>query len=317
VGQKTLVQGWLNKISSTPWWGFIRDYTNTSASSGIGATALGMTFTQATDDLEVEGTTFNCTGNTADGAQNAIAAAISGATLANDPTGLYLVLPSWTDITTTGGCAGAHSSTTSVTPTGLNYLFATRPTAAAYGTTSPNSDYLFDNEMEVVSHEIGEALTNGTHLSGSGCGATEIADICAGCVSNKDWVGVKAFIGTNSAPASIRIPTVGDFWISAIYSTEQGGHCVNGQTPASLSSLSPCLTGDNCSWSGICTDAHCAIPTCSDGVQNGGESDIDCGSACGMNDSVVPETGNCASGKKCVTQWDCASLVCQGNGTCQ
>eukprot|EP00887_Chlorella_sp_A99_P001317 scaffold14.g1317.t1 len=52
-------------------------------------------------------------------------------------------------------------------------------------------------------------------------------------------------------------------------------------------------------------------PTCSDGVQNGGESDVDCGLACAVSGQL------CAAGQHCATDSDCAAgLSCVG-GTCQ
>jgi hypothetical protein len=47
-------------------------------------------------------------------------------------------------------------------------------------------------------------------------------------------------------------------------------------------------------------------PTCTDGITNGGETDVDCGGSC----------PRCASGKICTTRNDCASARCAA-GTCQ
>ncbi len=47
-------------------------------------------------------------------------------------------------------------------------------------------------------------------------------------------------------------------------------------------------------------------PTCSDGVHNGGEADVDCGGPCGP----------CAEGLRCGGATDCASAVCQ-KGLCR
>ena len=44
-------------------------------------------------------------------------------------------------------------------------------------------------------------------------------------------------------------------------------------------------------------------PRCSDGVQNGDETDIDCGGSCPP----------CGSGSSCSIPWDCESGVCAGN----
>ena len=52
-------------------------------------------------------------------------------------------------------------------------------------------------------------------------------------------------------------------------------------------------------------------PTCSDGIQNGGESDVDCGGPC----------ARCANGKRCFNgaqnnRDDCASAACSPFGYC-
>ena len=47
-------------------------------------------------------------------------------------------------------------------------------------------------------------------------------------------------------------------------------------------------------------------PTCTDGVQNGSETGVDCGGAC----------PRCASGQGCTARNDCASAFCS-EGTCQ
>ena len=48
------------------------------------------------------------------------------------------------------------------------------------------------------------------------------------------------------------------------------------------------------------------VATCSDDVQNGDETDVDCGG---------PVCPACADGKKCVLSRDCASSVCT-DGIC-
>jgi hypothetical protein len=46
---------------------------------------------------------------------------------------------------------------------------------------------------------------------------------------------------------------------------------------------------------------RCGVPSCNDGVRNGGETDVDCGGPC---------TGKCALGKGCSAKSDCASGDC-------
>ncbi len=83
-----------------------------------------------------------------------------------------------------------------------------------------------------------------------------------------------------------------------------------------------CPNGYPCTASSECMSGHCQALTpsacygsnevciaahCFDGVQDNGETDVDCGPAC--------EIG-CATGKMCNSNCDCASNNCQG-GVCQ
>jgi hypothetical protein len=72
-----------------------------------------------------------------------------------------------------------------------------------------------------------------------------------------------------------------------------------------------CTRDRNCCANGgqprTCQSGRCqTIPTCTDGIQNQGESDIDCGGPC----------PRCANGRTCASRDDCASAYCVG-GTCQ
>ncbi len=71
-------------------------------------------------------------------------------------------------------------------------------------------------------------------------------------------------------------------------------------------------TGDSCSAgsecaSGVCTAKKCAAPTCSDGVDNGAETDVDCGGG------TCPK---CPDNRSCNAPADCISGNCQGS-TCK
>ena len=57
----------------------------------------------------------------------------------------------------------------------------------------------------------------------------------------------------------------------------------------------------------MCSAGVCAAASCSDGLLNGSESDIDCGG---------PDCTPCADGHYCAGDNDCLSKVCNG-GTCQ
>lgn len=53
----------------------------------------------------------------------------------------------------------------------------------------------------------------------------------------------------------------------------------------------------------ICTNGHCVVPTCSDGVKNQGESEVDCGAPC------APAKA-CGLGVHCNSEADCQSWIC-------
>ncbi|MBX7082571.1 MAG: hypothetical protein K1X88_25425 [Nannocystaceae bacterium] len=83
-----------------------------------------------------------------------------------------------------------------------------------------------------------------------------------------------------------------------------GGSCV-----ADCDDGEGCLVGDDCI-SQVCDPAMfvCLPPACDDGVQNGNETDLDCGGSCGAT---------CETGEDCLTGLDCIDGVCdQGTLTC-
>ncbi|HEX4336222.1 MAG TPA: hypothetical protein VH062_09935 [Polyangiaceae bacterium] len=85
--------------------------------------------------------------------------------------------------------------------------------------------------------------------------------------------------------------------------TDCGGSC------SGCAVMKACGANKDCALpaSGICAGGKCAAATCSDGIQNGSESDADCGGSCagcaltktcGVNtDCVLPASGKCTGGK--------------------
>ncbi|HSP77922.1 MAG TPA: dickkopf-related protein [Myxococcaceae bacterium] len=68
---------------------------------------------------------------------------------------------------------------------------------------------------------------------------------------------------------------------------------------------SGCHRGEDCA-SGVCTDGVCSAPVCTDGVHNGTETDVDCGSDC----------SGCGAGQGCGVDEDCEGhFLCVG-GVC-
>jgi hypothetical protein len=71
----------------------------------------------------------------------------------------------------------------------------------------------------------------------------------------------------------------------------------------------PCADGHTCAAGGDCQSGDCQSgacveppPTCTDGIKNGGETDVDCGG---------PTCAPCADNAACVGNGDCQSADCQ------
>ncbi len=67
-----------------------------------------------------------------------------------------------------------------------------------------------------------------------------------------------------------------------------------------------CLAATDCT-SSICTANKCTTPTATDHVQNGGETDVDCGGAATAGSDGAPA---CIDADKCVIDTDCKSTFC-------
>jgi hypothetical protein len=116
-----------------------------------------------------------------------------------------------------------------------------------------------------------------------------------------------------------------------------GGGFLNGNatTPNTKSDGAPvcpvgemCVYGTDCT-SGVCNDnagaggppvncptgdmCFCQVPSDTDTVQNGGETDVDCGGSTAPGSDGAPA---CADGKKCGAAIDCVSKVCGTSHTC-
>ncbi len=91
--------------------------------------------------------------------------------------------------------------------------------------------------------------------------------------------------------AQSTVVTIDDFY-TAVYALTVTGMCADGEG---------CAEGGDCA-SGQCDTGKCI--SCSDGVQNGNETDVDCGGAC-----------LCAAGQQCNNGSDCKSGQCD-TGKC-
>ena len=89
-----------------------------------------------------------------------------------------------------------------------------------------------------------------------------------------------------------------------------GGSC--GATCKDTGPQQKCLVAGDCV-SGVCKAGAllCQPPACNDGVQNGNETDVDCG---GSGFGGKPACPTCADKKHCAKNGDCAHNSCFGSG---
>lgn len=313
TAQKQIVIDWINGIGGTAWWQTVRDYPD----QGGNVATAGMTFVAGVDDTEAEGTNWNCS-NAADPPFTAVAAQVTANSWPNNGTALYIIATSDTDITLSCGAQGFNAIVgSSGFGTHTGYTMAAVVRAALAGFPSPNGDAAFDSQMWFMGHEVQEGITTGWTDSGG----NQIGDRCASpnlYLSNAYAVGsTYANVQLVGAGSVTRNYAMQDMW-----TREEGGRCTNGLQPAPLT-LSPpagglpaqtifnCGGNAQCLWSHHCSASagRCAEDTCSDGILNGWESDTDCGATCGMP-FTSQYVGTCATGKRCFTNLDCASVNC-------
>jgi hypothetical protein len=147
-----------------------------------------------------------------------------------------------------------------------------------------------------------DGIRNGAE-TGVDCGG-------AGCPPCGDGIGcqVAADCASGVCPAALHTcaaPACADLVKNGSETdVDCGGTCAPAKPCADGKS---CGTGGDCA-SGVCTAGVCAVPSCSDLVRNGTETDVNCGGSCPMK---------CAAGKLCgASDANCADGVCT-NGTCQ
>jgi hypothetical protein len=81
-----------------------------------------------------------------------------------------------------------------------------------------------------------------------------------------------------------------------------------------------CADGKKCNIAMDCADGVCSgtpktcqAPTCTDGVKNGLETDVDCGGGSYMGGAPCPR---CSLGRTCTAASDCVAQSCQGTCVC-
>ncbi len=145
-----------------------------------------------------------------------------------------------------------------------------------------------------------DGIKNGTETDidcgGAACPKCAVGKVCVAngdCLSNSCVGGICAAVGP-SCMDGVKNGTETD--------VDCGGaacpKCANGKI---CNSLVDCLSAS-------CANGICAaiVPTCTDGIKNSVETDVDCGGG---------TCGKCANGKTCMANADCLSAGCVG-GVC-
>ena len=151
--------------------------------------------------------------------------------------------------------------------------------------------------------ECDDGVKNGAETDvdcgGGLCPLCDVGDMCFG--------GDDCVTGVCSGPSFIHFcqaPTCTD---NVMNGNETDVDCGGGTCPK-CDDFEKCWLDSDCV-SNFCFDQPfplCTPVSCSDGVKNGSESDVDCGGSC----------GDCGLGKDCNVNGDCQSNACAG-GTCK
>ena len=162
----------------------------------------------------------------------------------------------------------------------------------------------------------GSQITNCTIFASTGNGV-ELADGCSlwnNVIQSNANNGISITGNENSIDANhlrlngtaLRVTSVRN-WI--VHNNARGN--TTGYVIAAGNDYGLILSGPGANFSSSAAWANfvdaAPAPTCSDGIQNGSETDVDCGGG------TCP---TCANGKHCIAGSDCASHVCTG-GVCQ
>jgi hypothetical protein len=158
-----------------------------------------------------------------------------------------------------------------------------------------------------------------------GPGEGEVMDGCAesfpygwtyaGTSTVPTWTGTAtsgnpAMWGVNVSGTQYDFVTQGIFQGFAGFVSGTGvGVCAQsfvGPPGGDCSSNTDCEAPDQ-KWVQRCVSGHCIASTCSDGILDGDESDVDCGGFCATG---LTGGGECASTKNCRSASDCSSGVC-------
>jgi hypothetical protein len=269
VPQQNIAIGFANNIDTTSWWPILQTYCDGQGNP----VTLQVSYAGSVSDNLSQGTT------PADPAK-IVTDAIDLRGLPSDPTnGLYIVMGSkGVSSAAPPGAVGFHST---IPSRNLTYAFINNSCVNHGGDGTSG----FDCEFITLAHELAEAASDpasGGWYDGAG---QEIGDLCN---ANPG----AAYPMADGSSANLHMAGY-DYLVQSVWVNSGGGYCAMSR---SSNDGKPCSTGADCGPPGICTAGVCVVPTCSDGIIDGDESDVDCGGSCGAG---------CGVGKRCQSSADC------------
>ena len=318
AANKNIVRGWISGMGTSPYFSLQKAYGNSS-----GAVPTSITLSTECTDLETQGNFFNCIGGNFGGSVVTANVTPSGCALPNDPQGIYMILPaSNVGLSGAGGCHGAQT----VGANALTTMIALQATTCTFGNGStalaPNGVAAVDCQILNTSHELGEAINDpNPFITGWTCfntTNTEVADLCEGFAGYASGYTLTTPGGQPYSWSTVFNSTTYYYANVPLYQKGPTNACAS-QFVAASAFTTNCRTNADCvvvnsqNWQNVCQNFHCVSPTCTDGVRDGDESDVDCGGSC-MGD-LGGSSGLCATTKICRSPADCASGVCT-TGTC-
>jgi hypothetical protein len=149
---------------------------------------------------------------------------------------------------------------------------------------------------EITAPQCDDLAVDGTETDVD-CGGSE----CPACPANKHCL-VDADCETgNCANNFCRPPGPAPTCTDGVMNGEETDVDCGGHDCPACDTGGVCVLGTDCV-SGLCTNGKCDAPaaSCTDGAQNGDETDVDCGGSCPP----------CADGLVCAMDADCASMIC-------
>lgn len=149
--------------------------------------------------------------------------------------------------------------------------------------------------MPVASCDNGSLDTNESDVDcGGSCAACANG---AACAANADCSSGRCTDGLCAAAASCQD--------GILNQDETGIDCGGSACSARCAASQTCRADGDCTGGLSCPAGVCVAPSCSDGIQNQGESAVDCGGPCAL----------CAPGRACTSAAQCSTNLC-GTGGC-